>query len=130
MCGHHRRTSRQETEVRDRSVRASDADRDRTADVLREQAGEGRLEPDELEERLEAAYKAQTLADLDGLVADLPRTERRERPRPAWGWAAAIVPLIAIVAVASVLAGYPMLWLAFPLFFLFSKPYHYRRSAL
>jgi hypothetical protein len=126
MCG-HRTSSRREHRVRDRNVRSADSDREQTAEMLRDHAGEGRLEPDELEERLEAAYTAKTLADLDGLVADLPRQERSERHhRRAPAWPLAVSPLIAIVALivaVSLLVGHPMLWLAFPLFFLVWRPY-------
>ncbi|MDN4160155.1 DUF1707 SHOCT-like domain-containing protein [Nocardioides abyssi] len=55
-------------------LRVSDADRHRTAEVLREAAGEGRLDLDELSERLEAAYAAKVYADLVPLVSDLPAT--------------------------------------------------------
>ncbi|NPC95784.1 DUF1707 domain-containing protein [Nocardioides sp. zg-DK7169] len=53
-------------------LRISDADRHRLAEFLREAAGEGRLEVDELEERLEATYAAKVYADLVPLVIDLP----------------------------------------------------------
>ena len=57
----------------DRSrLRISDADRHRVAELLREAAGEGRLDIDELDERLEAAYAAKTYGDLVPLTADLP----------------------------------------------------------
>jgi hypothetical protein len=63
------------------ALRASDADRDAVAERLRGAAVEGRLEPDELEERLHAALRARTYGDLLGLLADLPakpvRWERR-----------------------------------------------------
>jgi hypothetical protein len=52
-------------------MRASDADRDRVMDVLRVAAGEGRLTPDELDERLEAALSSRTLGELATLTADL-----------------------------------------------------------
>jgi hypothetical protein len=52
-------------------MRISDADRDRVADVLREAAGEGRLELDELDERLEQTFRAKTYADLVPITADL-----------------------------------------------------------
>ncbi len=52
-------------------MRASDADRDRVMDVLRVAAGEGRLTPDELDERLEAALSSRTLGELAALTADL-----------------------------------------------------------
>ena len=53
-------------------MRAADADRERTAERLRDAAVEGRIRSEELEERLEAALAASTYAELDGLVADLP----------------------------------------------------------
>jgi hypothetical protein len=54
-------------------VRASDAERERTAIALRDHAGLGRLQVDELAERLEVAYSARTRSELDALLADLPR---------------------------------------------------------
>jgi Domain of unknown function (DUF1707)/Cell wall-active antibiotics response 4TMS YvqF len=53
------------------ALRASDADRERTAETLRRAAGEGRLSLDELDERLNAAYAARTRAELEPLVADV-----------------------------------------------------------
>ena len=53
-------------------IRASDADRERTAVSLRRHCGEGRLTADELSERLEAAYGARTLGELARLTTDLP----------------------------------------------------------
>ena len=50
----------------------SDADRERVAERLRAAAGDGRLTPAELEERLEVAFSARTDAELEPLVADLP----------------------------------------------------------
>lgn len=54
------------------NVRASDADRERTADILRRQAGDGRLTPQELSDRLDTAFTARTRGDLQALIADLP----------------------------------------------------------
>lgn len=55
-------------------MRASDADRDRIADLLRESLAEGRLTPDEHAERIDAVYEAKTYAELAPIVADLPGT--------------------------------------------------------
>ncbi|HMJ95105.1 MAG TPA: DUF1707 domain-containing protein [Thermoleophilaceae bacterium] len=60
---------------------ASDADREVVAERLRGAAGEGRLTPAELEERLEGAFSARTDAELEPLVADLPAARRPPRPR-------------------------------------------------
>ena len=53
-------------------LRASHQDRDRVVEVLRVAAGDGRLTPEELDERLEAALTARTYAELAVLTADLP----------------------------------------------------------
>lgn len=53
-------------------MRASDADRDRIAGVLRDAHAEGRLSQDELLERLDSTYTSRTYRDLDRVVADLP----------------------------------------------------------
>ena len=55
-------------------VRASDAERDQAAEILRAGYAEGRLSRAELDERLTAAYAAQTRADLQDLTSDLPGT--------------------------------------------------------
>lgn len=55
-------------------MRASDADRDRVADQLREALAEGRLTPEEHAERLDAVYQARTYAELAPIVHDLPAT--------------------------------------------------------
>ena len=52
-------------------VRASDADRDRVVDVLRDAAADGRLTVDEFDERMTAALSSRTLAELAHLTADL-----------------------------------------------------------
>lgn len=54
------------------SMRASDQDRERTAEILREAAGDGRLSMSELDDRLEATYAAKTYAELEPVVRDLP----------------------------------------------------------
>src|SRR5215469_7759009 len=56
----------------DPKIRASDADRDRTAALLREHLAAGRLSSEEFNERLDKAYAAKTLGELDQLLADLP----------------------------------------------------------
>jgi hypothetical protein len=55
-----------------RHLRVSDADREQTADLLRQAAGDGRITFEELDQRLEAAYGARTYGDLTEVTADLP----------------------------------------------------------
>jgi uncharacterized protein DUF1707 len=62
------------------AIRASDADRERTATLLREHCADGRLTPEELSERLDTAYAARTVGELDALLHDLPAPERPAPP--------------------------------------------------
>jgi hypothetical protein len=54
------------------SIRASDADRERVVEILRQHTAEGRITADEFEERMTAAYAARTMGALAELTADLP----------------------------------------------------------
>jgi hypothetical protein len=63
------------------ALRASDAEREAAAERLRRAGGEGRLVPEELEERLGVAFSARTREELDAVVADLPAPRRRHRSR-------------------------------------------------
>ncbi|MFE2447933.1 DUF1707 SHOCT-like domain-containing protein [Streptomyces melanosporofaciens] len=70
--------------VAEADLRASDADRDRIADILREALAEGRLQPEEHAERIDAVYRAKTLGELEPLVRDLPVAPARGTgPAPA-----------------------------------------------
>ena len=62
-------------------LRASDADREAAADVLRAQCAAGRLDVSELEERLSAALAARTLGELEPLLADFPGRRSRAHVR-------------------------------------------------
>ena len=65
-------------------LRASDADREQTAEILRQAAGEGRLTMDELEERLNLTYESRTHGELEKLTADV-RVVGRPGPAPESG---------------------------------------------
>ena len=82
-------------------IRASDADRERTVEFLRRHCGEGRLAPQELEERVGDAYAARTLGDLAWLTADLPADTGQPARRPG---ALRRAGAIAVAAVAGLLA--------------------------
>ena len=66
-----------------RLLRASDADRERVAEILHRAAGEGRLALDELEERLGVVYAARTYAELEPVTRDLPAHPVPSPARPA-----------------------------------------------
>jgi hypothetical protein len=94
-------------------TRASDAERDTVAETLREHAAAGRLDPDELEDRLERAFAARTRADLAPLVADLPTVPpkpRREFPRIP-----PILPLAVLLIAIWALTGAGYFWPIWPI---------------
>jgi Domain of unknown function (DUF1707) len=56
----------------ERSIRASDQDRESASELLSEAYAVGRLNREELDERAAAAYSAKTWGELRDLTADLP----------------------------------------------------------
>ena len=64
----------------DPRIRASDADRDRVAALLREHHAAGLLTAEEFHERMERALDAKTLGELDELLADLPAIDLYQLP--------------------------------------------------
>ena len=103
----------------DPTLRASDAEREQHAQLLREHAAQGRLTVDELEERLDRVYAARTVGELAPVVADLPvpRRPRPKQPRRSWREtevaAFLAVNLVLIVIWAATGAGY--FWPIWPL---------------
>jgi hypothetical protein len=94
-------------------LRASDAEREHVATLLRHAATEGRLAPEELDERMGVALGARTYGELDAVLSDLPASahlpERRSgsiarRPLMALAAVTAIVMVI-VFAVVSALVG-------------------------
>src|SRR5947209_17676811 len=104
--------------VRRGTLRASDQDREHVAERLRQAAAEGRLLAEEFEHRLARALRARTYAELDPLVADLPRGAVVKAPaRPVavvTKVAAALVIAVAVVAVlavvVAVITGFFFVW--------------------
>lgn len=91
------------------SLRASDEDRENVAEQLRHAAGEGRLRPHELEQRIAAALSASTYGELDALVADLPSAAPATRgivPRLAAGLALFGVGRVVLIPIALLLAAF------------------------
>src|SRR5258708_38900646 len=91
-----------------RGVRASDAERERIAQLLQGAAAEGRLSPEEAGERLASASAAMYREELQLLIADLPvgrDPEPGERTgRPPVGlwllWRAARGAVVVLVVMA------------------------------
>ncbi|WP_217249273.1 DUF1707 domain-containing protein [Streptomyces sp. AC602_WCS936] len=79
-------------------LRASDADRERVAEVLRDALAEGRLDMTEFEERLDATYSARTYGELAPITRDLPvgtavaapKVSMTKEPAAAGDWAGRI----------------------------------------
>ena len=107
--------------ARTSTLRASDADRDAVAAKLHQAAVEGRLDADELEERLHLALRARTYGDLRRLVADLPSARPPARPsRSLARTTFAVTVRVAVMLVAAmialaVIAATAMWWLAWVL---------------
>ncbi len=79
-------------------LRASDADRERVAGILRDALAEGRLDMAEFEERLDATYNARTYGELAPITRDLPvagvtgpSVSLSKEPAGGPGWAGRIV---------------------------------------
>ena len=94
---------------------ASDAERERVTDALRTHAAAGRLDPEELEERLGLAFAARTRGDLVPLVADLPGpTERPRRPRTV-PRVPPVIPLAILLVAIWALTGAGYFWPMWPI---------------
>jgi hypothetical protein len=79
-----------------RHLRVSNADRERLASQLQHASAEGRLDLDELDQRLKAAYAARTFGELEELTSDLPAVPEQADPhagrlRPTSRWAVALL---------------------------------------
>jgi hypothetical protein len=84
-------------------LRTSDADRERIAERLRVAATEGRIAPEELEDRLGTALSARTYSELNSVVADLPGPKPARRRRG--GHVTVVHVALAFAAVAAVAAA-------------------------
>lgn len=107
-------------------MRAGDRDRERVADILRHHHGEGRIDTDELQERIDRCLQAKTIGELDRLLADLPHEGRAKRqspwPLPAPRWRlAAFIPALIVLAVVSSWHGHHPFWLLIPVVFLTTR---------
>jgi hypothetical protein len=129
---HHYREPRRPAEDplrQDPGVRASDDERESTVMLLREHGTAGRLDVEELEQRVGAAYQARTRGDLTALFHDLPRSQAVSAPtayRPGMrhrghGWIA-FAQVSAVLVAIWVLSGagyfwpaWVMVWWAFAL---------------
>jgi hypothetical protein len=132
MCHHHRYRDRYEArrELDPRPsrspaprgpIRAGDADRERVVEALRMHAGAGRLDADELERRIEAAYAATYISDLDAALAELPalprsdaRPSRRGSGSPNTRVLTLLAAIAALVVVTSLTGVYALWWLMWP----------------
>jgi hypothetical protein len=68
-------------------MRASDADRNATVEILQDALTRGLLRPDEASDRMGTAFATVHLQDLAGITADLPKADSPKKPigwRPLW----------------------------------------------
>jgi hypothetical protein len=101
------------------ALRASDADREAVAERLRVASVDGRIDSEELEQRLEQVYAARWVGELDRLVADVvpppPPAPPAPAPAPAYPYPQPYAsyqpaPTTNGLAVASLVAGF--FWVA------------------
>jgi hypothetical protein len=102
----------------DPDLRVSDAERAEVAERLGQHYGDGRLNQEEFNERVDRAMNAKTQSDLSGLFDDLPGLEehpevpaRRPRRRSNHNHTALILGLVILVAVG---AGHAFWWFFMP----------------
>jgi Domain of unknown function (DUF4190)/Domain of unknown function (DUF1707) len=90
-------------------LRASDADRETTVERLRVAGLEGRLDSEELEERIESAYGARWCSELEALTLDVTPPPARLDPLPAPVF---VRPARRVngLAIASVVTGVLWMW--------------------
>ena len=88
--------------VADPRLRAGDSDREHVADQLRRAHAEGRLDADELGERIDRCLQARTCGELEHLTADLRLPDRRD--------GGSLVPWRSRGRVRIVLAAILVLW--------------------
>jgi hypothetical protein len=112
-------------------LRASRADREHVIDTLKTAFADGRLDKDELDDRVGQALAVRTYAELATVTADIP-ADPAEAPRPhraarpqvnkeavKWGLVAAVAmipPAMFVTAAFGELT--PLALLAFPLLFI------------
>jgi uncharacterized protein DUF1707/2TM domain-containing protein len=112
-----------QTAPEDANLRASDAERERQADRLREHAAEGRITIEELEERLDRVYSARTGGELDQVLQDLPRVRlpaerHRRQARRRKDFHAHLAPYVMVnllLVVIWALTGAGYFWPIWPL---------------
>jgi hypothetical protein len=87
-------------------LRASDSEREVTVERLRVAGMEGRLDSDELEDRIESAYGARWCSELDALTLDITPPAARFAP-PVF-----VAPARRLngLAIASVVLGVLWMW--------------------
>ena len=113
----------------DPALLASDSEREAAAERLRRAAGEGRLAPEELEQRLGVALTARTRGDLERVVADLPAPRRRRRRAARRPDLPAYIAVSLLLVTIWALTGMEYFWPIWPIagwglsFLMRHKPY-------
>ena len=112
--------------IRDPNLRASDTEREATADRLRQHHTDGRIDAEEFQERLDRCFAAKTVGELSQLTRDLPADHAWRDSRGPAGLGRfgglriiPIVPIIlAVVAIHLIFGVAGGLWVLIPLFVL------------
>jgi hypothetical protein len=103
------------------SLRIGDVEREQAISQLQEHTAAGRLDLDEFEERMGHVTAARTAADLDAVMADLPRSPQPLPPKPPvpaqvrdmWGRRRALpswISLSLLMVAIWAMAGFGYFW--------------------
>ena len=111
------------------NIRASDADREQVAETIRNHHADGRLDTDEMQQRIDACYQAKTVGDLDTLLHDLPRKQAPQSHSDGFGFTNRFLrrptlrlsPIVIALIALSIVTGQHFFWLAIPLFILATR---------
>jgi DUF1707 SHOCT-like domain len=121
-----------DSRIADARLRAGDSDRERVADQLRRAHAEGRLDSDELSDRIGRCLQARTFGELEQLTADVRQSDRGgglalARRRSGPGLRVVLAAIIALWALGAAAHGHGQvlgLWVVLAFVFLATRLVH------
>ena len=114
---------------RDRELRVGDAEREAVGDILRREHLAGRIDNEELDERVARSLTAKTYNDLDRLIRDFPAKEPDLRPGgTGQTWPRGDLPylLLPLIIAAIVFSHGRAVWLLMPFIWLVARRLSWR----
>ena len=112
-----------------RELRVGDAEREAVGDILRREHLAGRIDNEELDERVARSLTAKTYNDLDQLIRDFPAKEPDPRPGgTGQAWPRGDLPylLLPLIIAAIVFSHGRAVWLLMPFIWLVARRLSWR----